>query len=84
MKLSIGYHSRNDEPLPKNLMQESQNDKPQPTLYELIGGNDKLRELVDRFYDLMDLETEFAALRAMHAKGVKRRQAKTKTKPRAR
>ncbi|MEY4207314.1 MAG: hypothetical protein RLZZ20_466 [Pseudomonadota bacterium] len=66
MKLSIGYHSRNDEPLPKNLMQESQNDKPQPTLYELIGGNDKLRELVDRFYDLMDLETEFAALRAMH------------------
>lgn len=42
------------------------NESPQPTLYELIGGNDPLRELVDRFYDLMDLEPDFAALRAMH------------------
>ncbi|MEY2887660.1 MAG: hypothetical protein RI913_1079, partial [Pseudomonadota bacterium] len=25
------------------------------TTYELIGGAEKLRELVDRFYDLMDL-----------------------------
>jgi hemoglobin len=38
----------------------------QPTLYELIGGEAKLRELVDRFYDLMDLEPEFAGIRAMH------------------
>ena len=36
------------------------------TLYQLVGGDDKLRELVDRFYDLMDLEPEFAELRAMH------------------
>jgi hemoglobin len=38
----------------------------QPTLYELIGGETKLRELVDRFYDLMDLEPEFAGIRALH------------------
>ncbi|WP_151446230.1 group II truncated hemoglobin [Lacisediminimonas profundi] len=38
----------------------------QPTAYDLIGGEQRLRSLVDRFYDLMDLEPEFAALRAMH------------------
>lgn len=38
----------------------------QLTVFELIGGATKLRELVDRFYDLMDLEPEFTALRAMH------------------
>ncbi len=36
------------------------------TAYELIGGATKLRELVDRFYDLMELEPEFAGIRAMH------------------
>lgn len=38
----------------------------QPSAFELVGGAEKLRELVDRFYDLMDLEPEFAAIRAMH------------------
>lgn len=38
----------------------------QATAYALIGGEARLRELVDRFYDLMALEPEFAALRAMH------------------
>lgn len=42
------------------------NNEQQRTLYQLIGGDEKLRALVDRFYDLMDLEPEFAALRAMH------------------
>jgi hemoglobin len=37
-----------------------------PTLFHIIGGEARLRELVDRFYDLMDLEPQFAALRAMH------------------
>jgi hemoglobin len=37
-----------------------------PSLYDIIGGDARLRELVDRFYDLMDLEPQFAALRAMH------------------
>ena len=36
------------------------------TAYELIGGEARVRELVDRFYDLMDLEAEFAGLRALH------------------
>ncbi len=35
-------------------------------MYDLVGGDEKLHELVDRFYDLMDLETGFAELRAMH------------------
>ena len=37
-----------------------------PSAYELIGGERTLRELVDRFYDLMELEPEFAGIRAMH------------------
>jgi hemoglobin len=38
----------------------------QQSTFELIGGAAKLRELIDRFYDLMDLEPEFAGIRAMH------------------
>ncbi|MFZ6672559.1 group II truncated hemoglobin [Undibacterium sp. Xuan67W] len=38
----------------------------QSRLYTLIGGADKLREMVDRFYDLMELEPEFAGIRALH------------------
>lgn len=41
-------------------------DSQQPSAFELIGGDAKLRELVDRFYDLMDLEPEFAGIRALH------------------
>ena len=37
-----------------------------PTVYDMIGGADKLREMVDRFYDLMDIEPEFALIRALH------------------
>lgn len=36
------------------------------TLYDVIGGAPVLRELVDRFYDLMQLEGEFAGIHAMH------------------
>jgi hemoglobin len=38
----------------------------QASAFEMIGGANKLRELVDRFYDLMDLEPEFAGIRVMH------------------
>lgn len=38
----------------------------QQSAYQLVGGETKLRELVDRFYDLMDLEPEFAGIRALH------------------
>jgi hemoglobin len=44
-----------------------QDDKPAPaTPYDWIGGEEKVRALVDRFYDLMDLEPRYAALRAVH------------------
>lgn len=36
------------------------------TPYEQLGGEAPLRALVDRFYDLMDLEPGYAALRALH------------------
>lgn len=39
---------------------------PQQSVFDLIGGALKLRELVDRFYDLMELEREFAGIRVMH------------------
>jgi hemoglobin len=45
---------------------EHPGENPSPTLYEMIGGEAKLRELVDRFYDLMDLEPEFAGIRTLH------------------
>ncbi|CAI9000893.1 MULTISPECIES: group II truncated hemoglobin [Burkholderia] len=38
----------------------------QPTAFELVGGEGRVREMVDRFYDLMDLEPEFAEIRALH------------------
>ncbi|MFN3888326.1 MAG: group II truncated hemoglobin [Aquabacterium sp.] len=41
-------------------------DLSQPTAYELLGGDARVRELVDRFYDLMDLEPAYRELRAVH------------------
>ena len=35
---------------------ETQDNAAQVTPFERIGGEDKVRALVDRFYDLMDLE----------------------------
>lgn len=46
--------------------EENRNENPRPTIFEMIGGATTLRELVDRFYDLMDLEPEFAGIRALH------------------
>ncbi|TFZ03979.1 group II truncated hemoglobin [Ramlibacter humi] len=39
---------------------------PYDTPFEWIGGEQKVRALVDRFYDLMDLEPGYAQLRATH------------------
>ncbi|WP_428717180.1 group II truncated hemoglobin [Undibacterium curvum] len=36
------------------------------SLYQRIGGAEPLRQMVDRFYDLMELEPEFTGIRAMH------------------
>lgn len=35
--------------------------------YERIGGLDELRRITDRFYDLMEQDPAYTALRAMHA-----------------
>lgn len=37
-----------------------------PSPFERLGGEPGVRALVDRFYDLMDLEPGFAELRALH------------------
>lgn len=42
------------------------------TPYEWIGGEQKVRALVDRFYDLMDLEARYAQLRAAHGTELER------------
>lgn len=36
------------------------------TAYEWLGGEARVRSLVDRFYDLMDLEPAYTELRAAH------------------
>jgi hemoglobin len=36
------------------------------TAFEAVGGEPAVRALVDRFYDLMELEPAFAHLRALH------------------
>ena len=40
--------------------------EPQKTPYEMLGGDARVRELVERFYDLMDLEPKYRELRAVH------------------
>jgi len=37
-----------------------------PTPYESLGGEAAVRALVDRFYDLMDLEPAYAGIRKLH------------------
>jgi hemoglobin len=45
----------------------------QPTAppYESIGGDTGVRQLVDRFYDLMDASPEAATIRRLHAASLK-------------
>ena len=40
--------------------------EPASTPYARLGGEPGVRALVDRFYDLMDLEPAFAGIRALH------------------
>jgi hemoglobin len=39
---------------------------PRPTPYELLGGAESLRALVDRFYELMDSVPEYYGVRKLH------------------
>ena len=40
------------------------------SLYDLIGGETGLRQLVDRFYDVMDSSPEATKVRALHAQSL--------------
>ncbi|MEY4644924.1 MAG: hypothetical protein RLZZ596_1755 [Pseudomonadota bacterium] len=45
----------------------SEQAEPTPAnIFLLLGGEERVRALVDRFYDLMDLEPAYRALRAVH------------------
>ena len=48
------------------------------SIYDSIGGIDKIDELVDRFYDLMALEPNFHDLRAMHPEDLSNSREKLK------
>ncbi|MCG7989410.1 MAG: group II truncated hemoglobin [Candidatus Thiodiazotropha weberae] len=45
--------------------------QPAATHYERLGGEKSVRELVDRFYDLIDDQDELTELRQLHAKSLK-------------
>jgi hemoglobin len=44
---------------------------PTQTPFEQLGGEQGVRRLVDRFYDLMDTSPEAATIRALHAESLK-------------
>jgi hemoglobin len=47
------------------------------TPYEWIGGEDRIKALVERFYDLMDLETDYIRLREVHGESLDNAREKT-------
>ena len=44
----------------------TRDDAAEPTPFERLGAEAGVRALVDRFYDLMDLEPAYAGIRALH------------------
>ena len=55
------------EATPKEAATDAAAESPtEVTPFELIGGEARVRELVDRFYDLMDMEPSYKELRATH------------------
>jgi len=47
-----------------------------PSIYQLVGGEQGLRSLVDRFYDLMDSAPEASNIRALHPLSLERSREK--------
>jgi hemoglobin len=56
--------------------QNTQEAPAQTNAFEVIGGEARVRLLVERFYDLMDLEPSYAALRAVHGSDLTRAREK--------
>ncbi|MEY2687618.1 MAG: hypothetical protein RL375_1816 [Pseudomonadota bacterium] len=50
--------------------------EPGPTPFERLGGEAAVQALVDRFYDLMDLEPAYRELRAVHGNSLDQARAK--------
>ena len=48
------------------MSEENEQQQEGPTPYEIMGGQEKVYALVDRFYDLMDEAPEYYELRKMH------------------
>jgi hemoglobin len=46
---------------------ETGDEASEPTPYVRLGGESGVRALVDRFYDLMELDPQFSAIRTLHA-----------------
>src|SRR5215217_6535953 len=53
-------------------MESEEKTTKEATPFERAGGEDKVQALVDRFYDLMDLEPAYAELRAAHGTELER------------
>ena len=47
-------------------MTDIEESMPFATIYDWIGGEDKVKALADKFYDLMDLEPSYTHLRSLH------------------
>jgi hemoglobin len=45
--------------------------KPTETFYQRLGGEERVRELVERFYDAMDTLPETSGIRGLHAKSLR-------------
>ena len=45
---------------------DTEDSKPHATPFDWIGGEERVLALTERFYDLMDLEAEYAELRSVH------------------
>jgi hemoglobin len=49
---------------------------PVPSHYELLGGDEGIRRIVNRFYDIMDSAPEASTVRALHAASLKQSREK--------
>ena len=57
-------NAQTDDARAGDASQEEANAGPAP--FQLLGGETGVRALVDRFYDRMEMEPEFAGIRALH------------------